>query len=148
MTAADELRRASEALDAIAVALTPAMRAVLTSEDGRGRVYGSPRTTRAMERLGLVEPIGFGLRLTDVGRALVPSAGSNVQHRTRTYYTNHATRLNGRMCRYVADQTAVVVCSCGWSAGGATRDEAREAARRHRAGALGYPGEQYRGGST
>lgn len=66
----------------------------------------------------------------------VPEA---VEHKTRTtqpagylYADSYGTRRSDKRGRVMFDKSSWALCTCGWAAAGATREEARSRARAHR----------------
>lgn len=55
-----------------------------------------------------------------------------IVHKTRTFLTDHGTRMNWRKARVEPIRTSRAVCTCGWRETWDNREFARRAARRHR----------------
>ena len=67
-----------------------------------------------------------------------PAITPTVEHKTRTVLDAHqgeryVTKSNGSCGRYVRSDTSAALCSCGWKYHAGSREEARGAARSHRA---------------
>lgn len=119
------------------VKFSPTLAAILAHSEDGGHCGGSV-TKRSADRLvllGLAERRGFGVYLTPAGFAARSALPVTSEHRTQTHQRGekvfNPARANGAG-RWVVNQTSTWWCSCGADGAGATREEARAAARRHR----------------